>query len=305
MLASCLLLSLLAAGCSTERGKPTQDKDRKKTTSARKAESRKHLTLDLGNGVTMKLAPVPAGKFLMGSGVSAEQLVRQYRGTKGAYFTGEFPQREVTISNPFYMGVTEVTQSQWRAVMGSEPWKGEKDIKEGDENAASYVSWDDTTTFCAKLSQKTGRTIRLPTEAEWEYACRAGNRTRYGFGDDESKLGDYAWSLNNAANIGEEYAHPVRQKKPNAWGLYDMHGNVSEWCGDWYDKAYYAAGGNTVDPTGPASGTFRVLRGGSFISNVWNCRSASRYRDTPGSWIKDQGFRVAVEPGSGVGGPIE
>ena len=282
----CVVLALAAVVCGT-------------TGCANEAET----TLRLGDGMTMKLVLIPAGKFLMGSGVSAEQLARQSKGIGPEWFAVELPQREVTITKPFCMGVTEVTQSQWRAVMGTEPWESGvfagKDgyVKEGGENAASYVSWDEATAFCKKLTQRTGRAIRLPTEAEWEYACRAGSKTKFCFGDDDSKLGGYAWCDKNAWGIGEKYAHPVGRKKPNAWGLYDMHGNVYEWCGDWYGEKYYSATGNTVDPTGPASGSSRVLRGGSFVVTDGGCRSAHRWKDSPSyEYSFDRGFRVALSP---------
>ncbi len=140
------------------------------------------LLLDLGDGVTMKLAWIPAGKFTMGS-----PAVEQGREK------GEGLQRVVTITKPFYMGVTEVTQPQWKAVMGTEPWKGKPYAKANASHAASYISWDDATAFCRKLS-RSGRAVCLPTEAEWEYACRAGSRTRFSYGDDPNytSLGEYA-----------------------------------------------------------------------------------------------------------------
>ncbi len=124
--------------------------------------------------------------------------------------------------------------------------------------------------------------MRLPTEAEWEYACRAGTTTAYSFGDDSSKLGDYAWHHGNACDKGEKYAHSVGVKKPNAWGLYDMHGNVWEWCADWYDEKYYA-NADTQVPQGHDSGGDRVLRGGSWSRNPDGCRSAARDCSSPGS----------------------
>ena len=244
---------------------------------ARPAEPEPHVDkrLYIGNDVSLGFVLIPSGKLLMGSD--------KYR-----------TQREVTITRPFYMGVTEVTQAQWQAVMGTEPWKGRRYAKEGAGNALSWVSWNDATAFCTKVSQKAARTVRLPTEAEWEYACRAGNKTAYCFGDDVSKLGDYAWYKNNAWDIREQYPHPVGQKKPNAWGPYDMHGNVWEWCRDWYDEKYYAAGGDTVDPTGPASGSSRVLRGGSFFNGDGNCRSAIRDWTVRDYRIDLNGFRVVL-----------
>jgi formylglycine-generating enzyme required for sulfatase activity len=190
------------------------------------------LTLDLGGGVTMKMVLIPAGKFMMGGGKD---------------------QHEVTISKPFYMGVYEVTQAQYEAVMGTNP----SDFK-GATNPVEMVSWNDAAEFCKKLSEKTRQAVRLPTEAEWEYACRAGTQTTYSFGDDPSTLGDYAWWAKNSG----ETPHPVGLKKPNAWGLYDMNGNVWEWCADLWGE--YPKGPIT-DPSGPATASgSRVLRGGSW-----------------------------------------
>ena len=254
------------------------------------------IELDCGSGVEMKLILIPAGEFMMGSPDSEKGRNKN-----------EGPQHRVTISNPFYMGVTQVTQAQWKAVMNTQPWEGESYAKADADHAASYISWDDVTAFCTALSKKTGRTVRLPTEAEWEYACRADTTTRFYYGDDldYGKLGDHAWYDGNADDVGEEYAHPVGQKKPNAWGLYDMHGNVWEWCADWYADSYLPAGqaganADARDPKGPASGTVRVLRGGSWGYYPSRCRASYRYRSTPGDSYVDFGFRVVVESGSGV-----
>jgi formylglycine-generating enzyme required for sulfatase activity len=200
----------------------------------------------------------------------------------------------VRISKPFYLGETEVTQEQFRAVMNTEPWKGESWAQENGRNAASYINHDDAVEFCRRLSQREGKTYRLPREAEWEYACRGGTTTRFHFGDDESRLGEYAWFDGNAYYKDEKYAHAVRQKKPNPFGLYDMHGNVYEWCADWYDSAYYASSPGT-DPTGPSSGSSRVLRGGSWNFGPVNVRCAFRLYGTPGARPNDTGFRVLLE----------
>ena len=249
-------------------------------------------TLDLGEGVSMKLRWIPAGEFRMGSPESDSSAN-----------SDEKPQHTVTISPGapgFYMGITEVTQAQWKAVMDAEPWKDQKYAKKGAENAASYISWAGATAFCKKLFQKLGRTVRLPTEAQWEYACRAGSATKYCFGDDESKIGDYAWQQKNAWDIGKAYAHRVARKKPNAWDLHDMHGNVQEWCADWYGEKYYSATGNAADPTGPASGLACVLRGGSWLTAPQACRAATRYRHSRARRRSYVGFRVVVSCGSGA-----
>ena len=206
------------------------------------------------NSIGMKLTLIPAGTFMMGSPESEEARNNNEH------------QHEVTISKAFYMQTTEVTQGQWKAVMGTEPWKGQefsKYVKEGPDYPAVYVSWDDAVAYCKKLSEKEGKTYRLPTEAQWEYACRAGTETAWSFGNDEKALGDYAWYEENAFSAGEQYAHQVGLKKPNAFGLYDMHGNVWEWCHDYYGEDYYQQSPEK-DPTGPASGSSRVLRGGSW-----------------------------------------
>jgi len=228
------------------------------------AEPPKELKIDLGGAVTMKLALIPAGKFMMGE-------------EKGPH--------EVTISKPFYMGVTEVTQAQYEAVMGTNP-----SHFKGATNPVEMLTWNDATEFCKKLSEKTRQAVRLPTEAEWEYACRAGTQTAFSFGEDPSALGDYAWYR---ANSGWK-THPVGQKKPNAWGLYDMHGNVWEWCADLYGE--YPKGPVT-DPSGSATGDrgYLVLRGGSWIrADAGAFRCASRSSNGPSVCDFSYGFRVVV-----------
>jgi formylglycine-generating enzyme required for sulfatase activity len=255
---------LLAAGAAEPRTQPATQPS---------TQPAKELILDLGSNVSMKLVLIPAGKFLMGSPDGEPNR-----------FPDEGPQHEVTISKPFYMGVYTVTQEQYEQVMGKNP-----SSFKGPQNPVETVSWDDAVEFCKKLSQKRGRAVSLPTEAQWEYACRAGSKSRFSFGDDDDKLGDYAWYWKNS----DSKTHPVGQKKPNDFGLYDMHGNVWQWCSDWYTESYANAG--KTDPTGPASGSIRVLRGGSWCHYPLICRSAYRYGLTPdlrGSLI---GFRVSVD----------
>jgi formylglycine-generating enzyme required for sulfatase activity len=175
----------------------------------------------------------------------------------------------------------------------------------GPQNPVEMVSWNDAVEFCKKLSEKTGKKVRLPTEAEWEYACRAGTTTRFNFGDrdeDLHKYGNYCDKSNTSGFSWQDKQHddgydktaPVGSLKPNAFGLYDMHGNVWEWCADWNDL--YANAKN-VDPAGPASGTSRVLRGGSWVNAPQFCRSAIRIRSSPGSRRGNVGFRVVVAAG--------
>ncbi len=232
--------------------------------------------------IGMKFMKIPAGTFLMGS-----------PDTEKDRHDNEH-QHKVTITKPFYMQTTEVTQGQWKEVMGTEPWKGKQYVKEGPNNAASWVSWDDAMAYCKKLSEQERKTYRLPTEAEWEYACRAGTDTAWSFGNDKKVLGDYAWYRENTVNIGEQYAHQVGQKKPNAFGLYDMHGNVYEWCHDYYGEDYYKQS-SEKDPTGPTSGSARVVRGGSWVLSSRATRSADRGRGGAGFRGNFLGFRLVRE----------
>ena len=164
------------------------------------------------------------------------------------------------------MGTYEVTQGQWAAVMGTRPWRGKDFVRSGSSHPAVYISWYDVQEFIEKLNAAAGAAVyRLPSEAEWEYACRAGRRTRWSFGDSERQLKHHAWYHANAWAAGEQYAHAVGRKSPNGWGLYDMHGNVYEWVQDRYDEDedYYKSS-SRVDPPGPSVGSERVARGGAF-----------------------------------------
>lgn len=209
----------------------------------------------------MEFVLIPAGVFIMGSP----------SGEKGRY-DYEGPVHKVTINNPFYMGKYPVTQKQWGKVMGNNPSKFK-----GEDRPVENVSWNDVQEFIKKLGEKEETyKYRLPSESEWEYSCRAGTQTRYFFGDDESKLNEYAWYEKNS---GSE-THPVGQKKPNPWGLYDMHGNVWEWVKDrWHDNYEGAPSDGSIweDRNSPNC----VLRGGSWRFNARNCRSASRGRYDP------------------------
>ena len=159
----------------------------------------------------------------------------------------------------------------------------------GAKNPVEQVSWDDAQVFCEKLSSQTGYTVRLPTEAEWEYACRAGSTTRFSFGDSDRLLGGYAWYRSNS----RVRSHAVATRRANAWGLYDMHGNFWEWCSDWYAESY--AFTDNVNPQGPDSGSSRVLRGGSLRSGTRNCRCAYRFWSAPGNRDYSGGFRVVLD----------
>ena len=183
-----------------------------------------------------------------------------------------------------------MTQEQWEAVMGDNPSHFKCPT-----NPVETVSWDDCQQFLKQLNDKVGGgKFVLPTEAQWEYACRAGSKTKYCFGDDASKLGDYSWWYDKSS---DSKTYPVGEKKPNAWGLYDMHGNVWEWCQDWhdYDGGYYAKS-PTDDPTGPATGSYRVVRGGGWNCPAGDCRSASSGSYKPGVRGFNLGFRVSRVP---------
>ena len=230
------------------------------------------VTLDLGKGVAMRLILIRPGKFIMGSPDSEQGRAAD-----------EGPPHEVTISKPFYLGLTEVTQAQYEAVMGTIP-----SASKGPPRPAEGITWHEASDFCRKLSEKTGKTVRLPTEAEWEYACRAGTKTRFSLGDSDGPLGDYA---------SVDKTQPVGQKKPNAWGLYDMHGNVWEWCADRYGPYSSEA---ATDPQGGADSA-RVLRGGMWSDGGTGfLRCASRYKGSPSYrdyWGRGGfGFRCAMTP---------
>lgn len=227
------------------------------------------LTERLPGGGTLELVSLPGGEFIMG----------------GDQWEYEKPRHRVRVS-PFAIGKYQVTQAQWKAVMGNNPSRFKDDAL-----PVEQVSWEEAKEFCQKVSRATGNEYRLPTEAEWEYAARAGSTGKYCFGDDERLLGDYAWYEKNS----DQKTHSVGQKKPNAWGLYDMHGNVWEWCSDWFGEDYYKElekEGVAIDPRGPSTGSYRVRRGGGWNDYAVNCRSAYRGIWAPGNRYGNLGFRL-------------
>lgn len=219
----------------------------------------------LGDGVELEMIAIPGGTFQMGSNI----------------VDNEKPIHPVTLP-PFHIGKYPITQAQWQAVMKNNP-----SYFRGDKLPVERVSWEMATEFCQKLSEKTGRNYRLPTEAEWEYACRADSTGMYCFGDDDALLEKYAWYSKNAGDSTQ----PVGEKLPNDWGLYDMHGNVWEWCQDRYTPNYYQQSPRE-NPQGPSSGVHRVLHGGSWSDDPFICRSASRFWGLPGGVKLIVGFRV-------------
>jgi formylglycine-generating enzyme required for sulfatase activity len=238
------------------------------------------IDVDLRDSVSMKMVLIPAGTFTMGSPDREKDR------------SGGEIQREVRISKPFYMGVTEVTQEQWKAVLGTDP-----SYFKGPTKPVTRVSWEECEEFLRTLNTlATGGGYRLPTEAEWEYACRAGTKTAFYYGDDDSRLGEYAWYEGNS----ERAVQPVGRKRPNPWGLYDLYGNVWEYCSDRYGR--YPKG-EATDPAGAATGTSRVLRGGSWSSAPKHCRSAARAMRVQTSRSDGNGFRCARTVIGVPGGP--
>ena len=228
-----------------------------------------HFVEDLGGGVLLELVWIPPGEFMMGSADGHKD---------------EIPVHKVRITRGFYMGKYEVTQPQWEMIIGFNPSTFPRPSR-----PVERVSWFDCQEFVRKLSEKTGHTFRLPTEAEWEYACRAGTTSRYYFGDDPDLLDLYAWYIGNSGLRSQ----PAGVKNPNAWGLCDMLGNAWEWCQDWYGKKYYETS-PAEDPQGPETGHDRIIRGGGWLVKKFECRSANRARFNPVNGINYNTCRVVM-----------
>jgi formylglycine-generating enzyme required for sulfatase activity len=236
------------------------------------------------------MAFIPPGTFRMGSPENEADRHDQ-----------EGPQTEVTISRGFWLGKHEVTQGEYEAVIGSNPsvFNG-GDFGVNLNRPVETVSWDNAVAYCAALTDRaaatgqipTGSVYRLPTEAEWEYACRAWTSTRFSYGGDPgyTNLTNYAWYWDNS----DQQTHPVGQKLPNPWGLYDMRGNVFEWCKDWWSD--FLPGEIVLDPQGPGSGSYRVIRGGDWSTDGSISRSANRDYDYPDTRDDSIGFRVVLAP---------
>jgi formylglycine-generating enzyme required for sulfatase activity len=243
-----------------------------------------------------QMVEIPGGSFLMGTDEAEVQRLNQKYSIE--VFNRELPIHRVTLQK-YFLGKYPVTQEQYQAVMGNNPSK----FQDNPKNPVEQVSWQDAQAFCQKLRKLTGQDFRLPTEAEWEYACRAipptplnkgGGSSRYYFGDDESQLGDYAWYDENS----DSKTHSVGHKKPNDWGLYDTHGNVWEWCEDsWHDS--YANKPENIKNNGSiiwsdSNESYHVLRGGSWGSDSWGCRSAARNRHVADDRDNFIGFRLVL-----------
>jgi uncharacterized protein (TIGR02996 family) len=235
-------------------------------------------TIALAEGVDMTFALIPPGTFLMGSPPSEAER------------SDDEQQHRVTLSHGFYLGVHPVTQAQWQAVMGSN-----RSRFRGDNRPVEKISWDDCQTFCAKLGQLTGKRFRLPTEAEWEYACRAGTTTPFYFGDtistDQANYDGNCTYGRGKKGVYRQQTTAVGSFPANAWGLFDMHGNVWEWCEDWYGPYPENV---TKDPQSINYGDYRVFRGGSWCCYPSWCRAAFRDRSVPGVRSDDVGCRAVL-----------
>ena len=232
------------------------------------------------NIIGMKLILIPPGKFTMGS--PSDETNRQI----------DEEQKPVTISRPYYIGRTEVTRQEWQAVMNTDPWEGRANAGNGAETPAVWISRADALEFCRKLSGRTRQTYRLPTEAEWEFACRAGSVGQFHFGNNHVGMRDFSWFAGNAGNAGRRHPHHVGQKTANSWGLHDMHGNVQEWCADAYSARL--PGGQDPRVTG-SSRNRGVVRGGSWANGPGDCRAAYRFAIDPELKSVFLGFRVVRE----------
>ena len=225
------------------------------------------------NGVSFEMIAVEGGTFTMGA--TSEQGSDAYDDEK--------PAHQVTLSS-YYIGKTEVTQELWQAVMGSNPSKFS-----GTNLPVEKVSWEDCQSFVIKLNELTGKNFRLPTEAEWEYAARGGNKSNGFKFSGGNNIAEVAWYSEN----GNKISHPVATKAPNELGIYDMSGNVWEWCSDWYSSSYYTSSSQT-NPTGPNSGSYRVYRGGSWSGNDRYCRVSHRDSNYPSYRFNYLGLRLAL-----------
>ena len=259
-LLSLLLGGVLVVGCGDD-----DNEEDAQTSSSDQNGSNVNYKVYTVKGVSFKMIAVKGGTFQMGIDDGYEW---------------EKPVHQVTLSD-YYIGETEVTQELWNAVMGSNPSKFTGNM----QRPVEKVTWNDCQTFISKLNQLTGKTFRLPTEAQWEYAARGGNQAQGRLYSGSNTIDEVAWYTSNSSTT-----HPVKTKAPNELGIYDMSGNVFEWCSDWYGSYSSAA---QTDPTGPATGSYRVRRGGSWDDIAASCRVAYRISGAPTNTINYLGLRLA------------
>jgi formylglycine-generating enzyme required for sulfatase activity len=264
---------------------------------------------ETAGGVKMEMVWIPAGSFTMGSTLSAAETAKKYDGSEEEFFADEHPAHTVELDG-FWMGKFEVTNAQYRKFrVGHDSASFEGHSLNGDDQPVVRVSWKEAKAFCDWLSKESGKTFTLPTEAQWEYACRAGTKTERYWGDDDESMGQYANTADRTLEAefpgtfqtaqttdGCVDTAPAGKFLPNAFGLHDMFGNVSEWCSDLYGERYYAES-PLRNPTGPLDGQSRVVRGGSWLSDPWFCRSASRIWYAPDGQLVMYGFRVVRTAG--------
>lgn len=268
----------------------------KKQAQAKQTEWAKHLKLKstTTNSIGMKFNLTPPGEFEMGRVKNSYELASAFK-TKKENFADEYPHK-VRLTKPYYMGTTEVTQEHWLKVMKTLPWRESDQVKLGNDFPATFVSWEDAIKFIEALNQKEDRVYRLPTEAEWEYACRAGSNTMYCYGDSQETMKTFAWFERNTVFAKEDYAHLVGQKQANNFGLFDVHGNVWEWCADGYNENFYrtSPADNPVELNATTGN--RVIRGGSWLNHSRILRSGDRSMTIPQDRSKVIGFRIVLEP---------
>jgi len=246
------------------------------------SEKAKEMIFNLPGGAKIEMVWINPGTFTMGSpdNESGREI-------------NEVPLHRVSIMRGFWLGKYELTQSQWESVMNTSPWEGQVFVKKAPNHPAVYISWNDIQAFISKINDAEKAAIyRLPTEAEWEYSCRAGTENPHSFNYEKHKLEDHAWYGKNTYDLGNMYAHAVGQKLPNPWGLYDMHGNVWEWVQDYYGP--YSDEVQT-DPKGPDFGSNRIFRGGSFYYLANFTRSAYRGYNSPKHKLFNLGARLLRE----------
>jgi formylglycine-generating enzyme required for sulfatase activity len=264
-----LLLALAMVGCPPPSGEGEGETD----------------TVMLPGAVPLEMVWIHGGTFMMGRYADEQDSLDR-----------EDPRHQVTVPG-FWMGKYELTKRQWQAVMGTTPWSGYDHVLDDLDSPAVWVSWDDAKAFITELNMDTGLTFRLPSEAEWEYACRADTTTttRFYWGDDTSYtlIDDYAWWWGNAWDADEQYAHVVGLKLPNAFGLYDMSGNVLEWCEDDWHYGYTGAPTNGSAWVDSPRGSYRMIRGGRWNDYGYDCRSASRTYSYPSYTYIGFGFRLS------------